>query len=341
MPAQIDPTSVVLFAAGSVAIALVLCFVFRRHKRGDAAIKWLIISNCALLAAAFGILLRSRIGFDVASGLVLGGMFCAICSAYFAVLRAVGRTLPLRLVGGFAATAIVTHLAIAQYGGSLTSLMISSSLINSALLLYVCVTIWSATRWYGRRMSALLCIPFATVLAGYASRPLKVLIWGDGDHLLIGTLVIIVAMSWSAVILELGLIALRERQAQMALRDALDKVQKASAARTRFLLSISHDLRTPLNAVIGLAELMKSQTMGPLPAAYQQHADLIHQNGGDLMEMVSDLLVAASEGEDDLTDDTTGAIKSSVAAKFSEHSGTTAEGSAPSQAPALPDKRTA
>jgi two-component system cell cycle sensor histidine kinase PleC len=54
---------------------------------------------------------------------------------------------------------------------------------------------------------------------------------------------------------------------------------------------MSHDLRTPLNAVIGFAEIMKEEALGPLGAPeYQEYATLILRGGLSLLDMITNLL---------------------------------------------------
>ena len=41
------------------------------------------------------------------------------------------------------------------------------------------------------------------------------------------------------------------------LRRAVDMAERANQAKTRFLSTMSHDIRTPMNAVIGMTEIAK------------------------------------------------------------------------------------
>ncbi len=50
----------------------------------------------------------------------------------------------------------------------------------------------------------------------------------------------------------------RERQQTRALQDALMQAQRASQAKTTFLSNMSHDIRTPMNAIIGFASIAVS-----------------------------------------------------------------------------------
>ena len=295
MSLTIDPTSVILFATGSVTMALILCVALRRRKGDDRAIQWLMASNLALFVATMGVLLRPFLGFDLGTALVLSGAYLGICFAYFGVLRAEDRPLPIRLVGGVGVFGAGVHILVGAQTDSVWPLMVSSSVINSAMIAYMLVTLWPLARSYGTRMATLLCLPFALLFVGYASRLGVIAVFGEGPEKLIVTLLIIVAMSWGAVILELGLIALREMQALRDMKAAQARAEEANQARIRFLLSISHDLRTPLNGIMGLSELMRQKVLGPLPEAYAAQAAEIHRNGEHLSNLLEDLLDAAGD----------------------------------------------
>lgn len=51
-----------------------------------------------------------------------------------------------------------------------------------------------------------------------------------------------------------------EEKSKEELAEALVKAQKASAAKTEFLSNMSHDMRTPMNGILGIANLMKEKT---------------------------------------------------------------------------------
>ncbi len=48
------------------------------------------------------------------------------------------------------------------------------------------------------------------------------------------------------------------RQADAALRDALDRAQQASLSKSQFVANMSHEIRTPMNAILGLLKLLQS-----------------------------------------------------------------------------------
>lgn len=75
--------------------------------------------------------------------------------------------------------------------------------------------------------------------------------------------------------------ALRRSQT-VAEHDALEK--------TLFFAGVSHELRTPLNAIIGFSDMMRSRLFGPLPSKYAEYADLIHDSGQYMLDLIGDVL---------------------------------------------------
>jgi PAS domain S-box-containing protein len=81
--------------------------------------------------------------------------------------------------------------------------------------------------------------------------------------------------------------ALEETNVQ--LERAKDAADKANLAKSDFLSSMSHELRSPLNAILGFAQLMESAT--PLPAPSQKASiDQILQAGWYLLELINEIL---------------------------------------------------
>jgi len=78
-----------------------------------------------------------------------------------------------------------------------------------------------------------------------------------------------------------------------ALKEAHGKVNEAEEAlseRTAFFAGLGHDLKTPLNAILGFADLMKAEVRGPMPDGYKDYPAIIHESGQDLMLLVDDIL---------------------------------------------------
>ncbi len=79
----------------------------------------------------------------------------------------------------------------------------------------------------------------------------------------------------------------RDRHEQAARQRAEAEVEN----RTNYLADLSHEIRTPLSALIGFADMMRSETFGPVGhEKYGEYAELIHKSGQHLLSLVSDLL---------------------------------------------------
>ena len=80
--------------------------------------------------------------------------------------------------------------------------------------------------------------------------------------------------------------------------DAREQASAALKQRTAFFASLGHDLKTPLNAIIGYADMMRHGVRGPLPEAYQDYPGIIHDSGQELLLMVEDMLDLARADAD-------------------------------------------
>jgi signal transduction histidine kinase len=90
-----------------------------------------------------------------------------------------------------------------------------------------------------------------------------------------------------AELLEL-LEARRARENELeALREA---AEQQNQAKSRFLANMSHELRTPLNAIMGFSDIMRQRLFGPLSDRYADYAELVHESGAHLLELINDVL---------------------------------------------------
>jgi signal transduction histidine kinase len=89
-----------------------------------------------------------------------------------------------------------------------------------------------------------------------------------------------------------------EREALQATRKALQEAQEAARSKAAFIATMSHELKTPLNAVLGFSELMLQQICGPISEQYRSYLADIHANGRRLLELVKDVIdFARIEGQ--------------------------------------------
>jgi len=80
----------------------------------------------------------------------------------------------------------------------------------------------------------------------------------------------------------------KEQEQKEILKDALHMAQAASEAKTSFLSSVSHDIRTPMNAIIGFLALMKDEAENPdMVRQYIQRIDAASKH---LLGLINDVL---------------------------------------------------
>jgi PAS domain S-box-containing protein len=85
-----------------------------------------------------------------------------------------------------------------------------------------------------------------------------------------------------------------ERKEAEALRLEKARAEQASREKSAFLARLSHELRTPMNAVLGFAQLLESDLAEPPSARQQGRLRRIAEAGARMMALVDDLLDLAS-----------------------------------------------
>lgn len=78
------------------------------------------------------------------------------------------------------------------------------------------------------------------------------------------------------------------------LREAKERAERADLLKTQFLSNISHEIRTPVNGIIGFSELLKDET---ITTEQREEYISIIQNGGERMILLINDLISMSKME--------------------------------------------
>jgi PAS domain S-box-containing protein len=86
--------------------------------------------------------------------------------------------------------------------------------------------------------------------------------------------------------------------AERAIKRGLKRAEEANRTKNAFLAMMSHELKTPLNAIIGFSEMIQQEMLGPVEnKAYADYIGDIYASGNKLLDIINDVLdVARLEG---------------------------------------------
>lgn len=104
------------------------------------------------------------------------------------------------------------------------------------------------------------------------------------DHL-----VVVLVLGFSIIIVILLLLQ-KARRAEASAKVALKSAEDASLAKTQFLHNVSHDIRTPMNAILGYSELMKNELKdNDMPRVFE-HLNKLQKAGNILLSIINNVL---------------------------------------------------
>jgi len=74
---------------------------------------------------------------------------------------------------------------------------------------------------------------------------------------------------------------------------AIERAEEASRMKSRFLANMSHDLRSPLNSILGFSELILRGIEGNITDAQRAELTTVHARGNDLLRLLNEILDTA------------------------------------------------
>ena len=78
------------------------------------------------------------------------------------------------------------------------------------------------------------------------------------------------------------------QQARQSAEHAMEMAKRANDSKTRFLANMSHDIRTPLNAIVGISSLMEHSLDDP--ERMKNYIQKLQASGRHLMDLINDIL---------------------------------------------------
>ena len=139
----------------------------------------------------------------------------------------------------------------------------------------------------------------AEVSAGIVNRgaPLRPVEWSERDE--IGEFVESFNNMVSALLASQTMLEARVEERTQELKRALMKADAAVAAKSRFLATMSHEMRTPMNGMLGLARLLSESNCDE--SKRRQYATAILTSGKNLLALLNDVLDLSKAEADQIT----------------------------------------
>lgn len=131
-----------------------------------------------------------------------------------------------------------------------------------------------------QNLQTFVCVPMKT-----ATQTIGTLSLGSPEHLPVTESF----QQWMLSLSNYLVLLLQRKEETMALQISKRKAEMASETKNRFLATMSHEFRTPLNAILGFSRVLLKHPQQPLERQ-QNFIGRIYQNGLHLLDLVNDIL---------------------------------------------------
>lgn len=187
----------------------------------------------------------------------------------------------------------------------------------------------------------------AIIVSSPYSLVMMIMIWDSANTPGFWTLAALAPVLAMALLIKVVITQIRDREIRIFqarqdtlihdLEEARDRADAASTAKSNFLGVISHELRTPMNGVLGAAQLLEASDLKTDQRAF---VDMIQQSGQSLVLLLNDILditkIEAGKMEAEITEVSMAELHQRVIGPFRDHArskGLTFASSLPEDAP--------
>jgi signal transduction histidine kinase len=109
-------------------------------------------------------------------------------------------------------------------------------------------------------------------------------------HIHFAALLVLMTVICAGSTLLVLLLMLRLRRTVTELQSAKDRAESASRAKSEFLADLSHEMRTPLHAILSFAELGGRRAASLTPEKATRYYKMIEEGGRRLLDLLNDLV---------------------------------------------------
>lgn len=157
---------------------------------------------------------------------------------------------------------------------------VNSALVNAALLFFLPILLPITLLYFSYGMAFAMLGMAVVVFCAFLSFTTVYL------HRIIRSNIVL-SIDKETLLQRVGIVVKSLEESNRELRAARTSAEKANAAKSEFLARMSHEFRTPLNGILGMAELALSSVTSP---EEKDALETIHQCGQSLLALVNEIL---------------------------------------------------
>ncbi len=261
------------FSSTSYSILFIMALSILLSLLGRNTLNWFV--DLTSFGAIVGFGYTSAAAYKIAKGegnrkVILSGFAGTIISVIFAVVQIVPRISALEAMGSeaFLLLSLWCLLGFVFYWRTVSrgTLTEYSSMSTSGIVLFA-LLVYSALMWLAKRLSA-----------GESMDQMKsTLVWGG---------IILLAIIFIGLIVMLYVQSVVREKHEHTEREKIHAVE-SSLAKSQFLFNMSHDIRTPMNAIIGYTDLALKEPASPQIHGYLEKISASSQH---LLALINDIL---------------------------------------------------